>query len=124
MIPRVRVALVGVAALFAGQTWSVSSDMPALITKPTAESRAEVARAVSKALNGAVVPLAEDALVREGTLVVERARPRAIGGAPAPGRETRKPEHFRLTKDGTRCVLVHEETGQAFTLLSTTCWAR
>ena len=123
MIPLARVAAAG-AALLAGQAWSASSDLPALITKPTAESRAEVARAVSTALNRAGVPLAEDALVRESILVVEGAHPRAIGGAPATGRETRRPEHFRLVKSGLRCVLVHEESGHRFTLPSTKCSPR
>jgi len=124
MIPRARVVAAGVAALLAGPTWSASSDVPALITKPTAESRAELARAVSQALNGIAVPLADDALLREYTLVVERARPRAIEGAPVPGRESRRPDHFLLVKNGKRCVLVHEESGRRFTLRSTTCAPR
>ena len=121
---RARVVAAGVAALLAGPAWPAPSDVPALITKPTAESRAEVARAVSQALNGVVVPLADDALVRESTLVVERARPRAIDGAPAPGRESRRPEHFRLVKNGKQCVIVHEESGHRFTLPGTTCAPR
>lgn len=113
-----------VLILVAGLAAPTTLDVPALITKPTAESRAEVARAVSKALNGAVVPLADDALVRESDLVVEGARLRAISGALVPGRETRSPEHFRLVKNGARCVLVHEENGQRFTLLKATCAMR
>jgi hypothetical protein len=124
MIPRACVVAAGVAALLAGPTCSATSDAPALITKPTAESRAEVARVVSQALNGVAVPLADDALVRENTLVVERARPRAIDGAPVPGRENRRPDHFRLVKNGKRCVLVHEESGRRFTLPRTTCAPR
>jgi len=124
MSPRARVVAAGVAALLARPARPATADVPALITKPTAESRAEVARAVSKALNGIAVPLADDALLRENTLVVERARPRAIDGAPVPGRESRRPEHFRLVKNGKRCVLLHEESGRRFTLPGTTCAPR
>jgi hypothetical protein len=119
MIPLAPIALA--AALFAGPSGSASADVPALIAKPTAESRAEIARLVSRALRGAAVSLADDAFVRESALVVERARPRAIEGAPAVGREARRPDHFRLVKSGRRCVLVHEESGQRFSLVSTAC---
>ena len=124
MSPPVRAAMAGLAVLLAGPTWSAPSDPSALITKPTSESRAEIAGAVSQALNGALVPLAEDALVRESTLVVERSRSRAMDGPPSPGRESRRPDHFRLVKNGKRCVLVHEESGKRFTLPSTTCATR
>lgn len=122
MIPRAPIALV--VALFAGPAGSTSADVPALITKPTAESRAEIVRLVSRALHGAAVSLADDAFVRESALVVEGARPRAIEGAPASGRETRRPDHFRLMRNGRRCVLVHEESGRRFTLVSTACHGR
>jgi hypothetical protein len=37
------------------------------------------------------------------------------------GREIGRPEHFRLVKNGTRCVLVHERTGKRWTLKAATC---
>ena len=87
-------------------------DVPAVIDKPTAESRAELAQAVSSALNGAPVRLADDALTRDSLLIIEK---------PHTGRDMDKPEHFRLLKSGMHCVLVHERTGKRTTLASTTC---
>ena len=86
--------------------------MPAVIDKPTTESRAELAQAVSSALNSAPVRLADDALTRDSLLIIEK---------PHTGRDMTKPEHFRLLKSGTHCVLVHERTGKRTTLASTTC---
>jgi hypothetical protein len=89
------------------------SDVAAVIDQPTQESRAELAQAVSGALNGAPVTLADDALTRDSLLIIERAR--------LSGRELDRPEHFRLVKVGKQCALVHERTGKRTTLASTTC---
>ena len=88
-------------------------DVAAVIDKPTKESRVELAQAVSSALNGAPVTLADDALTQDSVLIIERAR--------HSGRDLDKPEHFRLVKVGKHCALVHERTGKRTTLASTTC---
>jgi hypothetical protein len=96
-------------------------DLPAMLTNPTAESRAELVRRVSGALHGAPITIADDALTRDSTLIVERTRARTADGVPLSGRETGRPEHFRLVKNGTRCVLVHERTEKRWTLKAATC---
>ena len=105
-------------------TVSARQDLPAVLTNPTPESRAALLRAVSGALHGAPVTLADDALTRDSTLIIERAERRTPGGVPLSGRETGRPEHFRLVKNGSRCVLVHERTGGRWTLKAATCSAR
>jgi hypothetical protein len=107
--------MLGVAACATGR------DLPAVLTQPTAESRAELVRTLSDALHGAPVTLADDALTRDGTLIIERIPPRTADGTPLSGRETGRPEHFRLMKNGSRCVLVHERTGKRWTLKAATC---
>jgi hypothetical protein len=99
-------------------------DLPAVLTNPTAETRASLARAVSGALHGAPVTIADDALTRDSTLIIEHARPRTPDGVPFSGRETGRPERFRLVKNGSRCVLVHERTGERWTLQAATCSPR
>jgi hypothetical protein len=101
-----------------------SRDVPAVISSPTPQSRAELARVVSRALDGAPVTIADDALTREDTLIVERTVRRDAQGRPLTGRDTGRPEHFRLVRSGGRCVLVHERTGRRWTLESTTCSPR
>ena len=96
-------------------------EVPALIDKPTGESRAELAQAVSSALRGAPVRLADDALTRSSLLIVEKAHPRDASGVPLSGRDLDRPENFRLVKTGKRCALVHERTGKRTLLASTTC---
>jgi hypothetical protein len=97
---------------------------PAVLVEPTAASRAELARVVSRALRGAPVTLADDALTADGTLVVERVERRDASGRPLTGRDSGRPEHFRLVKDGARCVLIQERTGQRFELGSASCTPR
>jgi hypothetical protein len=97
---------------------------PAVIDNPTDQSRAALVAAVSAALDGTAVTLADDALIREDVLVVERARPRDARGIPFGGRDLGQPEHFRLVKVGAECVLVHERTGARQALASTRCRAR
>jgi len=117
-------AALAVAALLAGTACATASgreDRPAVLTTPTAASRAELARTLSAALHGAPVTIAADALTRESTLIIERTPPRTASGVPLSGRETGRPEHFRLVKQGSRCVLVHERTGERWTLKAATC---
>ena len=111
-------------ALAACLVRSPPPDVPALLTGPTAESRAELVRVVSHALNGAPVTLADDALTVDSTLIVERTPRRDAQGRPLDGRETGRPERFRLVRNGSRCVLIHERTGRRFTLASAACIAR
>ena len=96
-------------------------EVAAVIDKPTSESRAELAQAVSSALNGAPVTLADDALTQDSLLIIEKAHPRDANGVPLSGRDLDKPENFRLVKMGKHCALVHERTGKRTTLASTTC---
>lgn len=99
-------------------------DVPAVVTRPTAESRAELALVVARALNRPSVTLAEDALTVDGTLILERTRRRDAQGRPLDGRESARPERFRLVQNGARCVLVHERTGRRWALASATCSPR
>lgn len=106
------------------RTWRPAPrELPAVIVAPTDASRAALADAVTAALHGAQVTLADDALTRSSTLVVERAPLRDAAGLPVDGRARGTPERFRLVKRGGACVLLHERTGRAAELASTTCLA-
>jgi hypothetical protein len=113
--------IAGMLSLAACATTSGRRDLPAVLTNPTAESRAELVRRVSGALHGAPITIADDALTRDSTLIVERTTPRTADGVPLSGRETGRPEHFRLVTNGSHCVLVHERTGKRWTLKAATC---
>ena len=115
------IAACALAFLAACKTPPARQDLPAVVAQPTSQSHAEMVRAVSAALNGVAVTLADDALTRESTLVLERAKRRDPSGLPVQGRELGMPERFRLVKSGTACVLIHEGSGQRFTLRDTTC---
>ena len=102
-------------------TLPAGNDLPALIVSPTAQGRAELQQVVSSALNGSAVTVADDALTRDSTLIIERNQPRDAQGVPLSGRELGRPEKFQLVKNGKDCVLIHEASGKRWTLKHTTC---
>jgi len=99
-------------------------DVPAVLTHPTAETRAELAQVVSQALGGAPVTLADDALTADSTLIVDRTTRRDAQGRPLQGRRTELPERFQLVKSASRCVLIHEGSEGRWTLTRATCAPR
>lgn len=105
-------------------TLSAGEDLPALITNPTAQSRAELQRVVSSALSGAPVTIAGDALTQDNVLIIERKRHRDLQDRPLAGREFGTPQRFRLMMSDSRCVLVHEADGRRWELAETTCEAQ
>jgi hypothetical protein len=110
-----------VVALVACRTIPATREAPAVITDPTPESRAALAKAVSAALNGAHVKLADDALTKTDTLIIEHEQPRDPTGAPPDGRQRGMPEQFRLVKAGAQCSLVHQRTDKRYPLTGVTC---
>jgi len=118
-------ASITAALLFAGCAQRMAPpEVSAVLTNPTGPCRAELLRAVTEAMNGASVTIADDALTAESTLIIEPAARRDAKDMNLGGRETRPPHHFRLVKSGTQCVLVHVETGRRWTLASATCSPR
>lgn len=105
-------------------TLSAEEDLPALITNPTPQSRAELQRVVTGALHGAPVTLADDALTRDSLLIIERKQQRDLQDRPLAGREFGRPMQFRLVITGSHCVLVQEPDGKRWELAETTCKAQ
>ncbi len=88
-------------------------DVPAVIVDPTPGSRAELRLAVQRALHSDPILLSDDALTRTSLLPIERiprrdARGRPLNGLIVDG----KPEMFRLVKNGSACVLIHDDKEQ------------
>jgi hypothetical protein len=118
-------ALVGAALLPAGCAQrEAPPEVPAVLTNPTEQCRAELLRVVGEAMNGAPVIIADAALTADDTLIIEPAAGRDARDMNLGGRETRRPDHFQLVKSGSQCVLVHVESGRRWTLASATCSPR
>jgi hypothetical protein len=120
----VAVSVAGTLLLAGCHPRLAAPDVPAVLTGPTAQSHAELVRVVSAAMNGTPVTIADDALTADDRLIIERAQPHDARAMNLGGRETGRPEHFRLVKSGSRCVLVHEGTSRRWTLESATCSPR
>jgi hypothetical protein len=95
----------------------------AVLQQPDASTRAALESAVSEMLRGVKVTLAEDALLRNSWLTVERGRARDATGQLRNGRILERPEQFQLVKEQGRCVLVHSSSGQRKVLESVDCRA-
>jgi hypothetical protein len=118
------VTALGTVLLCACQPSSVANstdEVPAVIVAPTAESRAELQRAVSNALGGVDVLLADDALTGSSLLIVERRHRQTIEGRIGDDRSLESSEQFRLMTDGSTCVLAHLRTESRFVLPATSC---
>lgn len=117
-----RIALFALAAC--GAT-PVTVGTPAYITHPTPEGRIAIQQAVSVALHGTTVNVAEDALTGDGVLVIEPNGPLQPNGPMSDGGRGRAvPERFHLVKIGESCVLVQDRTGNRTVLNGAVCSPR
>jgi hypothetical protein len=108
------VGLVLVLAALGCHSTRPDPDIPARLVDPTEETRASLRAAVATALHRAQVTLADDALTRSSTLVIDRSPMRDQTGLPASGRELGLPEEFRLVQSGAECVLVYDKSGTRY----------
>lgn len=102
---------------------SFNSERPAVIAAPDVSTRAELARAVALALDGAPVTLADDAFTRDSALSLERRTPPGAQGRAATGRTLEEPVRLHLVLAGARCELVRDRDGRRFVLNDVPCAA-
>ncbi len=105
------------------RTVPAQREVAAVILDPSAQSKAALSKAVSEALHGPPVKLADNALTKTDWLIIEREHPRDAAGHPLDGREREMPEQFRLVKAGDQCTLVHQRTERRFPLAGVACSA-
>ncbi|HEY6598478.1 MAG TPA: hypothetical protein VIZ30_04170 [Pseudomonadales bacterium] len=100
-----------------------TAERPARIVAPTPESRAELQRVVSAALDGVAVQLADDAFVNGSLLSVEPRAFRDADGTRIMGRDLGTPTQFRLVKHGEQCIVERVDTERRLVLADTRCVA-
>jgi hypothetical protein len=116
-------ALLGTSAMLTACASLAQQDVPARLDAPSAAARVELLEAVRSALNTSTVTLAGDALTQESTLTIARVPLRDAAGRRVTGRDYETPEHFRLVKSGSRCVLIHVGTQTRYELTEARCVA-
>ncbi len=109
-----------IAACAAGAPVS-GTDHPAVLSAPNEAARQELQQVVARMLGVPSVRLAEDVLLRESLLVIEKARPRDARGIPLSGRDFDRPEQFRLFVVAGNCVLLRVRTGERQVLQRARC---
>ena len=100
---------------------SAPDEQYAVLVEPTAETRAELLMVVTRALGGAPVVLASDALTATSLLSVEINPRRRLSGGPLDGRVLGGPEQFRLVLTHAGCELIRLSTGDRFGLEHARC---
>lgn len=99
----------------------VGTEQPAVVVNADDDSRRELRQVIATALDVSEVTIAGDALTASSELSIARTPPRGLEAPPATGRQTGRPEVFRLLKDGPQCLLVHRRTGLRWLLVDTEC---
>jgi hypothetical protein len=112
----------GLIVLAGCQTVGNTDDVPALVTNPTAASRAALQRAVNDFLNMDVT-ITDDALTSSNMLIIERNPPTGMQNQVATGRNMDPAIQFRLVLNGTDCILVDTRDDSRRVLEDTTCAA-
>ena len=110
------------AAAFASSACGTlgAQEQPAVIAAHTEQSRTELERAASSAMNGQLVTLADDALTRESVLTLERRTPPGPQGRAATGRTLEEPVRLELVLRSGRCLLVTAD-GREWELMEARC---
>lgn len=102
-------------------TIAMPSETQAVLVQPTDAARKELRATVARMLNVPSVNVADDALLHDSLMIIEKVRPRDAKGLPLSGRDFDKPEQFRLMKIDDTCVLIRLRTGAKETLFESTC---
>ena len=104
------------------QTLADHNDVPAVITDPSAESRAALQSAIATSLNTEVI-IADDALTKASVLIIERNLPQTMQQRPALGRNMDPPMRFHLVLNNSECILVDQRDESRHLLEDTACAA-
>jgi hypothetical protein len=109
------------AALTGCKNGTLQPEVPARLTEPSAEARAELEQIVAEAAGAYSVNLAEHPFADSNVLVVERRPQRDPQGDRLPGRDLGRPERFQLLVSGGACILLQESTGKRWELREASC---
>ena len=122
MIARIFAAGVSLAMGACSLASQSATDTPALITSTDAPSRAALRAAVTAA-TGKDAMLADDALTKESSIVIDRTAARDSGGRRIEARETSAPQVLHLIKRGDDCILVLQATKKETKIEGVSCVA-
>ena len=116
-------SIFGITASLGGcASLDMNQAVPALLSNPGAESRAEIAKTISDALDGRRIVLASDVLTADSRVIIDPVSSSLDPyGNPADGRVLGKPDHFQLKSVQGKCVLVHDQTGEFYVLTQAQC---
>ena len=116
-----------VLLLSACQTTASSAPAEAMLMKSSPATTAMLSDAVSQALGGVKVTLADDVLMKNSTLTVETKIAQSMDSNRSIGlmndRARPAADRFTLMKEGRSCYLLHENSGQKMPLGQLECQA-
>ncbi len=115
--------LVGVILLAGCLKSAVEAETPARLINVDAASRAELKAVVAAAIGQATVRLADDALIEDGVMLIERTPRTDNLGHRLPGRDLGAPRRFQLFRAGTDCILIEADSDRRWVLEQARCVA-
>ncbi|MCC5885186.1 MAG: hypothetical protein JJT88_02005 [Gammaproteobacteria bacterium] len=113
--------LAGVILLAACTGSSLAPETPARLIEADAASRAELQAVVAAAMGQATVQLADDALIDDGILLIERTPRTDHLGHRLPGRDLGAPRRFQLFRAGSDCILIEGGSDRRWVLEQARC---
>ncbi len=95
---------------------------PAVLTNASPDVTASLEEQISVLLNGRKITLAPDVLTTTPVLILD-PRPLISLSSPNPltGRAQSRPNHFYLSRNASKCVLTHKESGRSVYLKHAKC---
>lgn len=96
-------------------------EVAAVLVQPGPDARAELRSAVAGMLDVPDVTLANDVLLHDSLLIIEKVHPRDARGLQLSGRDYDKPVQFRLVTSGEHCILLLPKTGKRQVLHHAKC---
>lgn len=109
------------ALLVACKNGTLHEEVPARLTEPSADARAELQTIIASAARVHQLTLAEHPFADSHILILETTPRRDPQGNRLPGRDLSKPERFQLLVSGEDCILLQEKTGERWILREARC---
>tara|TARA_R110002167_G_scaffold365840_1_gene591593 strand:- start:6670 stop:7050 length:381 start_codon:yes stop_codon:yes gene_type:complete len=86
--------------------------IPALLVKPSAESRLALEHALGDLFNSQPIKLADTIFIHKSTVIIEPRQPKDSRANELDGRETRQANTVSLLIEDDKCYVRHDQSGQ------------
>ena len=101
-----------------------SQPIPALIERPSADTRLLLESNIGQLLNSQPIKLSNNVFVQKSTVIIDRHQPKDSRGNLLDGREVRQADTVSLLLENGKCYLKHEQSGNIKLVDGISCKAK